>query len=50
VFEATIKSIQKNELICTFTAKVGERLIASGEQGQKIIKKERLEQVFASIQ
>jgi predicted thioesterase len=50
VFEATIKSIQKNELICNYTAKVGERLIASGEQGQKIIKKERLEQVFASIQ
>jgi predicted thioesterase len=50
VLEATIKAIQKNEIICTYTAKVGERLIASGEQGQKIVKKERLEQVFASIQ
>ncbi len=48
-FEATVKSIQKNEIICTYTAKVGERLIASGEQGQKILKKTRLEQLFGSL-
>jgi len=48
-FEATIKSLQQHELICTFIAKVGERLIASGETGQKVIKKERLEQLFDTI-
>src|SRR5688572_17760787 len=39
-FEAKIKRIEKNEIICTFEAKTGERLLAKGEQGQKILKKE----------
>ena len=48
-FTAKVKSIQKNEIICTYEARVGERLVASGEQGQKILKKERLEQLFEKI-
>jgi predicted thioesterase len=48
-FEAKLASIQKNEIICSYTAKVGERLIASGETGQKILKKEKLKMYFQSF-
>jgi hypothetical protein len=48
-FTATIKSIQKNEIICTFIAKVGNRIIAEGEQGQKIIVKQKLEKLFKGL-
>lgn len=49
VFEAKVKSVEKNEIICSFEARVGQRLIASGETGQKILKKNRLEQLFNSL-
>ncbi|MCC6685196.1 MAG: hypothetical protein IT247_09000 [Bacteroidia bacterium] len=49
VFEAKVKSVEKNEIICSFEARVGQRLIASGETGQKILKKSRLEQLFNSL-
>ena len=45
-FTATIESISGNEIICTFEAHVADRLIASGKQGQKILKKERIERLF----
>jgi predicted thioesterase len=35
LFTATVKSIHKNEIICTYTAQVDDRIIAEGEQGQK---------------
>ena len=46
VFEAVIDELYKNVVGCTFTAYVGKRLIASGRTGQKILKKERLAQLF----
>ncbi len=39
----------KNEIICTYKAFIGERLIAEGETGQKILKREKLENLFAKI-
>jgi len=48
-FTATVESIQKNEIICRYEAKVGERLVASGRQGQKILKKEKLEKLFGGL-
>lgn len=45
-FEATLESVTKNEIICTFTAQSGSTLIASGRQGQKILKKEKLQTLF----
>ncbi len=48
-FTAFVKSIIKNEIICTYTAKVGDRLIAEGEQGQKIIPKHKLDTLFSSL-
>ena len=39
---AKVKTLERNELICTYEARVGEKLIADGETGQKILKKEKL--------
>ncbi|MFC5270447.1 thioesterase family protein [Adhaeribacter terreus] len=43
---ATVKSLERNELICSYEAKVGERLVATGETGQKILKKEKLQKIL----
>jgi fluoroacetyl-CoA thioesterase len=43
---ATVKSLDRNDLICTYEAKVGDRLVAIGETGQKILKKEKLSKIL----
>ncbi len=48
-FTATLTELYKNVVNCSFTAHVGERLIADGHTGQKILKRERLEQYFSQI-
>ncbi|PSR05546.1 MAG: hypothetical protein BRD50_00620 [Bacteroidetes bacterium SW_11_45_7] len=48
-FEATVSSIERNEIICTYRAYVDDHLIAEGEQGQKILKKEKLTQLFENL-
>lgn len=45
-FTATVKTLERNELICTYEAKVGDRLVAMGETGQKILKKEKLTRIL----
>jgi len=50
VFEAIIDELYKNVIGCTFTAYVGHRLVASGRTGQKILKKDKLDQLFADLQ
>jgi fluoroacetyl-CoA thioesterase len=49
VFEATLEEINGNEVICSFTTKVGDRLVASGKTGQKILKKEKLERLIEQV-
>jgi predicted thioesterase len=49
IFTARVESISKNEIICSYEAKVGERLIAVGRQGQKILKKVKINQIFNSL-
>ena len=49
LFTARVKSITGNELICTYEAKQGDRIIATGEQGQKLLKKEKLERIFNQL-
>lgn len=49
VFTATLQEVRGNEVINTYEAHVGERLIASGKQSQKILKKEKLERLFAGL-
>jgi len=41
-FTATVEEIKGPQLTCTIEAKVGDRLIASGKTGQRMLKKERL--------
>jgi len=45
-FTATVETIVKNELICSIEAKVGERLIAVGKTGQKMLKRKKLNELF----
>ncbi|SHK80709.1 Predicted thioesterase [Chitinophaga jiangningensis] len=46
-FTATIESLLHHTITCSYTAHVGNKLIASGTQVQKILKKEKLEKLFA---
>ncbi|MEY4875273.1 MAG: hypothetical protein RL708_422 [Bacteroidota bacterium] len=48
-FEAEIILQEKNNVVCKFIAKVGNRIIATGEQGQKILKKEKLNDLFNNL-
>ena len=48
VFTATVLKIRDNELTCSIEAKIGNRIIAIGTTGQKMLKKERLKQIFRS--
>lgn len=48
-FSAVLKEVNGHEVIATFVAKVGECLVASGETGQKILKKEKLRQIFTKL-
>lgn len=49
VFLGKVDSIIGHELICTFEARVGNRVIADGKTGQKIFNKEKLAQRFNSV-
>jgi fluoroacetyl-CoA thioesterase len=49
IFTATFVALERNEVITTYEARVGARLIASGETRQKILKKDRLQQLFTSF-
>jgi fluoroacetyl-CoA thioesterase len=46
VFTATVRLLLGNELVCTYEAKVGSRLIATGETGQKILKRDKIAALF----
>jgi fluoroacetyl-CoA thioesterase len=47
---AQIESFIKNELICRIEVKVGNRQIATGRTGQKILSKEKINQIFTSLE
>lgn len=46
---ASVVSMTGNELICDIKISVEDRLIATGKTGQKILKKEKIKQMFASV-
>lgn len=48
-FEAEITKLEKNNIECKYVAKVGDRVIATGETGQKILKKEKVDKLFSSL-
>jgi fluoroacetyl-CoA thioesterase len=49
IFESKIIKIDGNEIISTYDAKIGDRLIADGMQGQKILKKTKIEKIFSEL-
>src|SRR3954470_10448908 len=46
IFKGYIDEIKDNELVCSVLAHVGDRLIASGKTGQKILKREKIVKLF----
>jgi fluoroacetyl-CoA thioesterase len=46
-FTATIDDIRGQQLTCVIEAKVGERVIATGMTGQRMLKKEKLRSWYA---
>jgi fluoroacetyl-CoA thioesterase len=48
-FTATMVKIHGNELSCAITATVGQRIIAKGATGQKIMHKENLKKIFKKL-
>jgi len=48
-FEAEITELHRNTINCNWEAREGQRIIAKGSQGQKIIKRDRLEKLFYEI-
>lgn len=46
LFTGKIEQMNGHELICSYEARVGSRLIAVGKTGQKILKKEKIEKLF----
>jgi fluoroacetyl-CoA thioesterase len=49
-FVAVIGAINSNEIICSYKAMVGDRIIAEGTTGQKILKKEKLNAIFERLE
>lgn len=45
---ATVAQIHNNEMICDIMVKVGDKVIATGKTGQRMLKKERLNKIFNS--
>jgi fluoroacetyl-CoA thioesterase len=46
IFTATVVKIVENELTCMIEARTGNRLIATGTTGQKMLKNEKLKKIF----
>lgn len=46
IFTARIEEINGHELICSYEAKVGDRVIAHGKTGQKVLKREKINKLF----
>ncbi len=46
---ATVEKIEGMELICTIEARAGQRIIATGRTGQRMLKKEIEEAVYQAI-
>jgi fluoroacetyl-CoA thioesterase len=46
IFTATLVEVKGHEVITNYEARIGDKLIASGEQRQKILKKDKLKGLF----
>lgn len=46
-FKGIFEGISGTELVCSFVARAGDRIIARGKTGQKILKLEKIKSIFA---
>ncbi len=46
---AKVNAFKKDELICEIEVKCGDRIIAMGSTGQKIMTKDKITQIFTSL-
>ena len=46
IFTASFDEVNGHELICTYEAKVNDRIIATGNTGQKILKRDKIAKIF----
>ena len=46
VVTATVEDAEGREFICSIEARVGARVIATGKTGQKMLKKDRMKEIF----
>jgi predicted thioesterase len=46
IFTAWVDKMNGHELICSYEAKVDDRIIAAGQTGQKILKREKIAKIF----
>lgn len=44
---ATVETIENNRFICSYVVYANERLIARGKQGQKVLKKKLISEIFS---
>src|SRR4051812_35240047 len=47
IFTATVEDAEGREFICSIEARVGNRIIAVGKTGQKMLKKSKLKEIFS---
>lgn len=47
IITATVEDATGREFICTIEARVGDRLVATGRTGQKMLKKNKLKEIFS---
>ena len=47
--EAVVNSIDQHEIICDISVSVGDRLIATGITGQKILKRSKIDRLISNI-
>jgi len=45
-FNGYIEEIRDHEVICSIEAYVGDRLVATGRTGQKVLKREKIKKLF----
>lgn len=49
LIKARLEALEGNHVACSISVYAGERLVATGISGQKILKKERLNRIFNSL-
>ena len=50
IIKAVVNSIEQHQIICDISVSVGDRLIALGVTGQKILKKSKIDSLISNIQ